>query len=218
MGWGGFEVNKLYETSNIKNVCMQTWTTADFHFLTVLDKKQRQKFQVSGHYRVQLTFTLGPAPAGVVRAGQEAAAGRDPVLGVGVRGVHRDLTVAAWWGVSLCVVLTVEGGHSVLPSLYYITLNSRGWAGCSLHWLVAAGCWDAGPGLVTAGLASPGLQHGSSQLTPLPPGHHHHGHYQPPPYPCPCPKLSTHIAGPFGTSRTGAKSVSYQYFRTKKYL
>ena len=182
MGWGGFEVNKLYETSNIKNVCMQTWTTADFHFLTVLDKKQRQKFQVSGHYRVQLTFTLGPAPAGVVRAGQEAAAGRDPVLGVGVRGVHRDLTVAAWWrGVSLYVVLTVEGGHSVLPSLYYITLNSRGWAGCSLHWLVAAGCWDAGPGLVTAGLASPGLQHGSSQLTPLPPGHHHHGHNPPPP-------------------------------------
>ena len=146
MGWGGFEVNKLYETPNIKNVCMHTWTTEDFHFLTVLDKKQRQKFKVSGHYRVQLTFTLGPAPAGVVRAGQEAAAGRDPVLGVGVRGVHRDLTVAAWWrGVSLCVVLTVEGGHSVLPSLYYITLNSRGWAGCSLHWLVAAGCWDAGP-------------------------------------------------------------------------
>ena len=178
MGWGGFEVNKLYETSNIKNVCMQTWTTADFHFLTVLDKKQRQKFQVSGHYRVQLTFTLGPAPAGVVRAGQEAAAGRDPVLGVGVRGVHRDLTVAAWLGVSLCVVLTVEGGHSVLPSLYYITLNSRGWAGCSLHWLVAAGCWDAGPGLVTAGLASPGLQHGSSQLTPL-----HLHHYEPPSLP-----------------------------------
>ena len=178
MGWGGFEVNKLYETPNIKNVCMHTWTTEDFHFLTVLDKKQRQKFQVSGHYRVQLTFTLGPAPAGVVRAGQEAAAGRDPVLGVGVRGVHRDLTVAAWWGVSLCVVLTVEGGHSVLPSLYYITLNSRGWAGCSLHWLVAAGCWDAGPGLVTAGLASPGLQHGSSQLAPL-----HLHHYEPPSLP-----------------------------------
>ena len=46
MGWGGFEVNKLYETPNIKNVCMHTWTTEDFHFLTVLDKKQRQKFQV----------------------------------------------------------------------------------------------------------------------------------------------------------------------------
>ena len=55
MGWGGFEVNKLYETPNIKNVCMHTWTTEDFHFLTVLDKKQRQKFKVSGHYRVQLT-------------------------------------------------------------------------------------------------------------------------------------------------------------------
>ena len=129
MGWGGFEVNKLYETPNIKNVCMHTWTTEDFHFLTVLDKKQRQKFQVSGHYRVQLTFTLGPAPAGVVRAGQEAAAGRDPVLGVGVRGVHRDLTVAAWWrGVSLCVVLTVEGSLCVaLTVLHHSQLSRLGW-------------------------------------------------------------------------------------------
>ena len=81
-------------------------TTEDFHFLTFLDKKQRQKYKVIGHYRVKLTFTLGPAPAGVVWAGQEAAAGRDPVLGVRVGGVHPVLTVAAWWG-----------GHSVLSSL-----------------------------------------------------------------------------------------------------
>ena len=86
MRWGGFGVNKLYDTSNINNICMHT-----LH----LDKKQRQKYKVIGHYRVKLTFTLGPAPAGVVWAGQEAAAGRDPVLGVGVRGVHPDLTVAA---------------------------------------------------------------------------------------------------------------------------
>ena len=93
------------QTSKIFVCTLCTWTTEDFYFLTFLDKKQRQKFKVS-HYRVKLTFTLGPAPAGVVWAGQEAAAGRDPVLGVGVGGVHPDLTVAAWWG-----------GHSVLSSL-----------------------------------------------------------------------------------------------------
>ena len=157
MRWGGFGVNKLYDTSNINNICMHT-----LH----LDKKQRQKYKVIGHYRVKLTFTLGPAPAGVVWAGQEAAAGGDPVLGVGVGGVHPDLTVAAWWGgVTLCCPHCSAGGHSVLPSLYYITLEAGLGAASAGWWRLDAGMLD--PGLVTAGLASPGLQHGSSQLAPL---------------------------------------------------
>ena len=210
MGWGGFEVNKLYETSNIKNVCMQTWTTADFHFLTVLDKKQRQKFQVSRHYRVQLTFTLGPAPAGVVRAGQEAAAGRDPVLGVGVRGVHRDLTVAAWWGVSLCVVLTVVRGVT-LCCPHCITSLSTLEAGLGA---ASTGWWrqDAGMlGLASSQLASP--RPGCNMAPVSSPLYTSITMNLPP---CPCPKLSTHIAGPFGTRRTGARSVSYQYFGVQK--
>ena len=198
MRWGGFGVNKLYETSNIKNICMLTWATEDFQFLTVFDKKQRQKYKVIGHYRVKLTFTLGPAPAGVVWAGQEAAAGRDPVLGVGVGGVHPDLTVAAWWGgVTLCCPHCSAGGS--LCVALTVLHHSRGWAGCSLHWLVAAGCWDAGP---WPRHSWPRLARAATWLQSARPSTPHN---QPPP--CPCPKLSTHIAGPCGTSRTGAKSV-----------
>ena len=102
----------------------------------------------------------------MVWAGQEAAAGRDPVLRVRVGGVHPDLTVAAWWGgVTLCCPHCSAGGHSVLPSLYYITLEAGLGAASAGWWRLDAGMLD--PGLVTAGLASPGLQHGSSQLAPL---------------------------------------------------
>ena len=130
----------------------------------------------------------------MVWAGQEAAAGRDPVLGVGVGGVHPVLTVAAWWGegVTLCCPHCSAGGHSVLPSLYYITLEAGLGAASTGWWRLDAGMLD--PGLVTAGLASPGLQHGSSQLAPLhltinlPPAHV-------PSFP---PILHVHSASPVG--------------------
>ena len=117
-----------------------------------LDKKQRQKYKVIGHYRVKLTFTLGPAPAGVVWAGQEAAAGRDPVLGVGVGGVHPVLTVAAWWGGSLCVVLTVVRGVTLCCPHCITSLSRLGWVQPPLAgggWML--GCWT----LASSQLASP---------------------------------------------------------------
>ena len=173
-------------------------------------------FQVSGHFRVQLTFTLGPAPAGVVRAGQEAAAGRDPVLGVGVRGVHRDLTVAAWWrGVTLCCPHCRGGSLCVaLTVLHHSQLSRLGWVQPPLAGGGRMlGCWawprHSWPRLARA---ATWLQSAHPSTSWSPPA----WTQSTSPCPCPCPKLSTHIAGPFGTRRTGARSVSYQYFGVKK--